>query len=144
MLRDQGNYILSFNFNLISILPSIFSNNKLWPDDEQMSNISSPKSPSTPTSPPVPPSRERSDSGIQQSTVDEENTTDWIPEIPFENVNSARQNFSSSFKNLLFLVAPKLCRFRRRHRFPKLQQPKIRYRNKKDGDVPKNHHGTSG
>lgn len=47
---------------------------------------SSPKSPASPTSPPAPPSRERSDSGIQQSTVDEENTTDWTPEIPFENV----------------------------------------------------------
>lgn len=66
--------------------PSIFSN-KLWPEDEQFSNMSSPRSPSTPASPPPPPSRDRSDSGIQQSTVEDENTTDWTPEIPFENVS---------------------------------------------------------
>ncbi|XP_044750302.1 adenylyl cyclase 78C [Coccinella septempunctata] len=33
-------------------------------------------------------SRERSDSGIQQSiNLEEENTTDWTPEIPFENLH---------------------------------------------------------
>lgn len=66
--------------------PSIFSN-KLWPDEENIgSGLSSPKTPSTPASPPPQGSIERSDSGIQQSTVEEENTTDWTPEIPFENV----------------------------------------------------------
>lgn len=58
----------------------------MWPEDETISNMSSPKSPSTPASPPPILTRERSDSGIQQSTVDDENTTDWTPEIPFENV----------------------------------------------------------
>ncbi|KAJ8970862.1 hypothetical protein NQ314_000986 [Rhamnusium bicolor] len=56
--------------------PSIFSN-KLWPEEEIKSGFSSPKTPSTPASPPLPPSRERSDSGIQQSAIEEENTTDW-------------------------------------------------------------------
>lgn len=65
---------------------SIFSN-KLWPDDEQNSNSSTPATPSTPASPPPPVDRERSDSGIHQSTIEDENTTDWTPEIPFENVN---------------------------------------------------------
>lgn len=65
--------------------PSIFSN-KLWPDDENMTALSSPKTPTSPVSPPLLASMERSDSGIQQSTVEEENTTDWTPEIPFENV----------------------------------------------------------
>lgn len=51
-----------------------------------MSGFNSPKTPSTPATPPQPPSRDRSDSGIQQSAVDDENTTDWTPEIPFENV----------------------------------------------------------
>ncbi|XP_044268161.1 adenylyl cyclase 78C-like [Tribolium madens] len=69
--------------------PSIFSN-KLWPDDENGgSALSSPKTPSTPASPPPQTSIERSDSGIQQSTVEEENTTDWTPEIPFENLHHA-------------------------------------------------------
>ncbi|KAL3280965.1 hypothetical protein HHI36_004190 [Cryptolaemus montrouzieri] len=66
--------------------PSIFSN-KLWPDEEQSGLSSSATTPSLPPSPPVPPSRERSDSGIQQSTLEEENTTDWTPEIPFENLH---------------------------------------------------------
>lgn len=66
---------------------SIFSN-KLWPDDEQNSNSSTPVNPSTPATPPPPPSRERSDSGIHHSTVEDENTTDWTPEIPFENVSN--------------------------------------------------------
>lgn len=61
--------------------------------------MSSPKSPSTPASPPLPPSRERSDSGIQQSTVDEENTTDWTPEIPFENVRVSVRVFKLTNKN---------------------------------------------
>lgn len=65
--------------------PSIFSN-KLWPDDEQISCLSSPKTPVSVPSPPSIITRERSDSGIQQSTVEEENTTDWTPEIPFENL----------------------------------------------------------
>jgi hypothetical protein len=69
--------------------PSIFSN-KLWPEDEHVvSGLSSPKTPTTPASPPPQASIERSDSGIQQSTVEEENTTDWTPEIPFENVSAA-------------------------------------------------------
>ncbi|XP_063922796.1 adenylate cyclase type 8-like isoform X4 [Zophobas morio] len=69
--------------------PSIFSN-KLWPEDEHVvSGLSSPKTPSTPASPPPQASIERSDSGIQQSTVEEENTTDWTPEIPFENLHHA-------------------------------------------------------
>ncbi|XP_049822606.1 adenylyl cyclase 78C isoform X2 [Aethina tumida] len=67
--------------------PSIFSN-KLW-DEEHMSGFNSPKTPSTPATPPQPPSRDRSDSGIQQSAVDDENTTDWTPEIPFENLNKS-------------------------------------------------------
>nr|XP_022908202.1 adenylate cyclase type 8-like [Onthophagus taurus] len=66
--------------------PSIFSN-KLWPEDDSPSSNSSPKSPS-PTFQQPSPSRERSDSGIQHSTVDEENTTDWTPEIPFENLQA--------------------------------------------------------
>ncbi|KAJ8920880.1 hypothetical protein NQ315_015673 [Exocentrus adspersus] len=66
--------------------PSIFSN-KLWPEEDIKSGYTTPKSPSTPVSPPAPPSRERSDSGIQHSAVDEENTTDWTPEIPFENLH---------------------------------------------------------
>ncbi|CAH0557313.1 unnamed protein product [Brassicogethes aeneus] len=66
--------------------PSIFSN-KIWPDDENGSGFISPRTPSTPQTPPIPPSRERSDSGIHQSAVDDENTTDWTPEIPFENLH---------------------------------------------------------
>lgn len=69
--------------------PSIFSN-KLWPEDDHISQLSSPKTPSSPSSPPPALSRDRSDSGIQQSTVEEENTTDWTPEIPFENVSCAK------------------------------------------------------
>ncbi|XP_030767972.1 adenylate cyclase type 8-like isoform X2 [Sitophilus oryzae] len=65
--------------------PSIFSN-KLW-DEEINSNISTPRSPKTPSFPSQPPSRERSDSGIQHSVIDEETTTDWTPEIPFENLH---------------------------------------------------------
>ncbi|GJQ67397.1 hypothetical protein Trydic_g8273 [Trypoxylus dichotomus] len=68
----------------IASRPSIFSN-KLWPEEDSPSAISSPISPTTPVLPP--PSRERSDSGIQHSTVEEENTTDWTPEIPFENLH---------------------------------------------------------
>ncbi|XP_019763467.2 adenylate cyclase type 8 isoform X2 [Dendroctonus ponderosae] len=64
--------------------PSIFSN-KLWPEEEMVSNLSIPKSPSFPSS--QPPSRERSDSGIQHSAIDDETTTDWTPEIPFENLH---------------------------------------------------------
>lgn len=67
---------------------SIFSNNKLWPDEEIKSGNSTPKTPSTPASPPLPYSSERSDSGIQHSAIDDENTTDWTPEIPFENVST--------------------------------------------------------
>ncbi|KAJ8960771.1 hypothetical protein NQ318_020065 [Aromia moschata] len=69
--------------------PSIFSNNKLWPEEDAKSGFTTPKTPSTPASPPLPPSRERSDSGIQQSGIEEENTTDWTPEIPFENLHRA-------------------------------------------------------
>lgn len=64
---------------------SIFSN-KLWPEEDIKSPLSSPNTPPTPVSPPLPPSSERSDSGIQHSGTEEENTTDWTPEIPFENV----------------------------------------------------------
>ncbi|KAF5271309.1 hypothetical protein FQA39_LY08107 [Lamprigera yunnana] len=62
--------------------PSIFSN-KIWPEEEV---ATLPSSPATPTSPPRSPSCERSDSGIEHNTVDDENTTDWTPEIPFENL----------------------------------------------------------
>lgn len=65
---------------------SIFSN-KIWPEEEVNSNISTPKSPQTPSFSSQPPSRERSDSGIQHSGIEEETTTDWTPEIPFENVS---------------------------------------------------------
>ncbi|KAK9712968.1 Adenylate and Guanylate cyclase catalytic domain [Popillia japonica] len=68
----------------ITSRPSIFSN-KIWPEEESPSAVSSPRTPMTPVMPP--PSRERSDSGIQHSTVDEENATDWTPEIPFENLH---------------------------------------------------------
>nr|XP_023015323.1 adenylate cyclase type 8-like [Leptinotarsa decemlineata] len=72
--------------------PSIFSN-KLWPEEDLIrSGMSTPKTPSTPASPPVPPSSERSDSGIQNSGIDDENTTDWIPEIPFENLHRTLSN----------------------------------------------------
>ncbi|CAG9767609.1 unnamed protein product [Ceutorhynchus assimilis] len=66
--------------------PSIFSN-KLWPEEEINSNISSPKTPKSPSFYSQPPSRERSDSGIQHSGIEEETTTDWTPEIPFENLH---------------------------------------------------------
>ncbi|XP_060516864.1 adenylate cyclase type 8 [Cylas formicarius] len=66
--------------------PSILSN-KLWPEDDINSNVSTPKSPKAPSISSQPPSRERSDSGIQHSAIDEENTTDWTPEIPFENLH---------------------------------------------------------
>ncbi|XP_066141819.1 adenylate cyclase type 8 [Euwallacea fornicatus] len=69
--------------------PSIFSN-KLWPEEELGSNTSTPKTPITPSfSSSQPPSRERSDSGIQHSAIEEETTTDWIPEIPFENLHKS-------------------------------------------------------
>ncbi|KAB0798774.1 hypothetical protein PPYR_06654 [Photinus pyralis] len=63
--------------------PSIFSN-KIWPEDEITSSF--PTSPVSPVSPP-PSLCERSDSGIEHNTVDDENTTDWTPEIPFENLH---------------------------------------------------------
>ncbi|KAF5286671.1 hypothetical protein FQR65_LT12475 [Abscondita terminalis] len=63
--------------------PSIFSN-KIWTDEDGV--VTLPNSPATPSSPPPSPSCERSDSGIEQNTVDDENTTDWTPEIPFENL----------------------------------------------------------
>lgn len=62
---------------------SIFSN-KIWPEEEIRSPISSPTSQNS--FPPPPPS-ERSDSGIQHSGIEDENSTNWIPEIPFENVS---------------------------------------------------------
>ncbi|CAG9864998.1 unnamed protein product [Phyllotreta striolata] len=71
--------------------PSLFSN-KLWSEDEVKTPRSSPTTPATPTSPPLPPSSERSDSGIQHSGADEENTTDWTPEIPFENLHRTLSN----------------------------------------------------
>ncbi|KAL1490421.1 hypothetical protein ABEB36_013120 [Hypothenemus hampei] len=67
--------------------PSIFSN-KLWPEEETNSETSTPKIPKTPSfTSSQPPSRERSDSGIQHSAIEEETTTDWTPEIPFENLH---------------------------------------------------------
>ncbi|XP_072381948.1 adenylyl cyclase 78C isoform X1 [Diabrotica undecimpunctata] len=66
--------------------PSIFSN-KLWPEEDIKSGFNSPTTPPTPVSPPLPPPSERSDSGIQHSGTEEENTTDWTPEIPFENLH---------------------------------------------------------
>ncbi|CAH1986816.1 unnamed protein product [Acanthoscelides obtectus] len=71
--------------------PSIFSN-KLWPDDDLKSGNTTPKSPSTPVSIPMQSPEERSDSGIQQSGIDDENTTDWTPEIPFENLHRTLSN----------------------------------------------------
>lgn len=71
--------------------PSIFSN-KLWPEDEIKSNENSPTTPPTPISPPMRPPSERSDSGIQHSGTEEENTTDWTPEIPFENLHRSLSN----------------------------------------------------
>ncbi|KAK5646054.1 hypothetical protein RI129_004518 [Pyrocoelia pectoralis] len=63
--------------------PSIFSN-KIWPEEEINSSFAT--SPVSPISPP-PSLCERSDSGIEHNTVDDENTTDWTPEIPFENLH---------------------------------------------------------
>ncbi|KAG5885373.1 Adenylyl cyclase 78C [Gonioctena quinquepunctata] len=72
--------------------PSIFSN-KLWPEEDILrSGLSTPKTPSTPISPPPASSSERSDSGIQNSGIEDENTTDWIPEIPFENLHRSLSN----------------------------------------------------
>nr|CAI5841533.1 unnamed protein product [Callosobruchus analis] len=71
--------------------PSIFSN-KLWPDDDLQSGNATPKTPSTPVSIPMHSPEERSDSGIQQSGIDDENTTDWTPEIPFENLHRTLSN----------------------------------------------------
>ncbi|XP_056644231.1 adenylyl cyclase 78C isoform X2 [Diorhabda sublineata] len=71
--------------------PSIFSN-KLWPEEEVKSNDNSPTTPPTPVSSPLRPPSERSDSGIQHSGTEEENTTDWTPEIPFENLHRSISN----------------------------------------------------
>lgn len=68
----------------------MFSNN-LWIEDEQhnLEKLKQVAVNSTPSHT-VQPQRARSDSGPQQSTatVDEETTTDWTPEIPFENVSA--------------------------------------------------------
>lgn len=65
---------------------SIFSN-KIWPEEEVKSNLSSPKTPTSQNSMKAVASSERSDSGIQHSGIEDENSTNWTPEIPFENVS---------------------------------------------------------
>ncbi|CAH1183630.1 unnamed protein product [Phaedon cochleariae] len=84
--------------------PSIFSN-KLWMDEDIGSCwTTSPKSPTTPASPPSVMPSERSDSGIQHSGIEDENITDWTPEIPFENLHRTlssemdEENETSSYK----------------------------------------------
>lgn len=64
---------------------SLFSN-KLWIEDEHH-NLEKLKQVVEATHQNIP-QRNRSDSGPQNSstTVDEETVTEWIPEIPFENV----------------------------------------------------------
>lgn len=69
---------------------SLFSNN-LWTEEERSSMEKLKQvSNSTKISSTDIPSKETVDSGPQQSSasVEEETTTDWTPEIPFENVMS--------------------------------------------------------
>ncbi|GLV37822.1 Adenylyl cyclase 78C [Carabus blaptoides fortunei] len=82
--------------------PSLFSNN-LWIDDEQhnLEKLKQVAVNCTPTDA-IQPQRTRSDSGPQQSTVtvDEETTTDWTPEIPFENLHNASPELDDEYEYL--------------------------------------------
>lgn len=114
-LASRPRYIIVFYIyeirKAIKLCFSIFSN-KLWPDDKEL--INPPQTPSTPATPPPISICERSDSGIQHSTIDDENTTDWTPEIPFENVLNLLLVKFLFFKSFFLASAYGIFRYRRR------------------------------
>lgn len=70
-------------FYVFSFFLSLFSNN-LWTEDEQ--NTEKSKQTNNKTGFIDIPNKELSGTQPSTASVDEETTTDWIPEIPFENV----------------------------------------------------------